>query len=346
MNSRPQRRGIASGGNWIVDQVKILDALPGTGMLASILSIETSTGGAPANVLADLARLGTPFPLSGFGVVGKDPAGQGIVDKFSALGVDVSNIIQASSAATSFTDVMTDQKTGDRAFFHCRGANAIFNPGHVTVDRITSKIFHLGYILLLDSMDQPDPDFGTVAARLLAKLQAAGIKTSVDVVSEEGDRFTTLVPPALKHVDYLILNEVEAGRIVNAKVRDAQGRLVAPALKDAVRKLGTLCGKTLIAVHMPEGVLTRDADGTMACFGSRVLPTGFIKSAVGAGDAFCAGMLYGLHEEWDIARCVELGTATAVASLSEGGASEGVRALEQTVEFASQFPQREPPVVV
>lgn len=346
MSALLHRIGISSGGNWIVDQVKILDALPTPGMLASILSIESSTGGAPANVLADLARLGTSFPLSGYGVVGRDEAGDGIIRKFSELGVDTAGIVRSDAAATSFTDVMTDQKSGDRAFFHCRGANALFAPSHVPVDRITARIFHLGYVLLLDAMDQPDPDFGTVAARLLSSLQAAGIKTSLDVVSEEGDRFPTLVPPALKYVDYLILNEVEAGRTLRARVRDDQGRLVGPALKEVIRKLGSLCGDALIAVHMPEGVIAREPDGTLRSFGSRNLPHGFIKSGVGAGDAFCAGMLYGLHEGWSTERCVELGTATAVASLSESGASEGVKALADTLAFAAQFPLREPPVAV
>ena len=35
----------------------------------------------------------------------------------------------------------------------------------------------------------------------------------VDVVSEDSDRFKTVVTPALQHVDYLIVNEIEAGKI-------------------------------------------------------------------------------------------------------------------------------------
>ena len=51
------RNGITAAGNWIVDRVKQVDCLPRRGMLANIKSMCFSPGGAPANVLNDLARL-------------------------------------------------------------------------------------------------------------------------------------------------------------------------------------------------------------------------------------------------------------------------------------------------
>jgi hypothetical protein len=38
------------------------------------------------------------------------------------------------------------------------------------------KIFHLGYLLLLDSLDMPDDEFGTRSARLLAQMRDQGMK--------------------------------------------------------------------------------------------------------------------------------------------------------------------------
>jgi sugar/nucleoside kinase (ribokinase family) len=54
------RNGITAAGNWIVDRVKQVDCLPRRGMLANIKSMCFSPGGAPANVLNDLARLLPP----------------------------------------------------------------------------------------------------------------------------------------------------------------------------------------------------------------------------------------------------------------------------------------------
>ena len=38
------------------------------------------------------------------------------------------------------------------------------------------KIFHLGYLLLLDSLDMPDDEYGTRSARLLAQMREQGMK--------------------------------------------------------------------------------------------------------------------------------------------------------------------------
>jgi sugar/nucleoside kinase (ribokinase family) len=339
-------RGITAAGNWIVDRVKRVDGLPGRGMLVNIKDQQFSPGGAPANVLNDLARLKAPFPLAGFGVVGNDADGQYLKRVFGELGVDVSGVQMTEAAPTSFTDVMNDEKSGDRVFFHHRGANALFGPRHVPVDRLACRIFHLGYLLLLDTLDQPDPEHGTVAAGLLKRVREAGFLTSVDVVSEESDRFRTLVPPALKHVDYLILNEIEVSRAVGVPVRDGTNRLDGAGLVEAVERLYGFGNMRLVAVHMPEGVYLRDAGGRRWSRGSLTLPDGFIAGAVGAGDAFCAGMLYGLHEGWDMMAMAQLANCCAAASLSAPGASEGVRPLDEVLKLGKRFGERPPPVKV
>ena len=67
-------------------------------------------------------------------------------------------------------------------------------------------------MLLLDRLDLPDPVYGTVAAAVLQRAQEAGFKTSVDLVSEDSDRFAGIVRPALRFCDYCVLNEFEAER--------------------------------------------------------------------------------------------------------------------------------------
>lgn len=340
------RAGITAAGNWIVDRVKRVDGIPARGMLVNIKDQQFSPGGAPVNVLNDLARMKAPFPLAGLGVVGDDEDGQYLLRIFRDLGVDVAGVQTTTAAPTSFTDVMNDETSGDRVFFHHRGANALFGPQHVAVDRLNGRIFHLGYLLLLDTLDQSDPEHGTVAAGLLKRVREAGFLTSVDVVSEESDRFRTLVPPALKHVDYLILNEIEVSRAVGIRVRGEAGKLDGQALIEAVDKLYEFGNMRLVAVHMPEGVYTRDAAGHRGSRGSLKLPEGFIAGAVGAGDAFCAGMLYGLHEGWDVMAMAQLANCCAAASLSAPGASEGVKSLPEVLSLAAQFAERPPPVSV
>src|SRR5271166_2185634 len=105
-NTATSRRGLLAGGNWIVDQVKIIDVYPQPEQLCNIRGQSEGTGGAPYNVLIDLARSGTPFPLGGAGLVGQDPLGERILQTCRQHGIDVSYLGTTAKAATSFTDVM------------------------------------------------------------------------------------------------------------------------------------------------------------------------------------------------------------------------------------------------
>jgi sugar/nucleoside kinase (ribokinase family) len=336
------RSGILAAGNWIVDQVKIIDVYPQRDQLANILSQSEGTGGSPYNVLVDLAKLGAGFPLFGAGLVGKDSLGTQILDDCRKFKIDSKNIGLSAKAPTSYTDVMTEKENGRRTFFHNRGANAFWDGDDLNFSRIKARIFHLGYLLLLDALDAPDGKFGTKAARLLAGAQAAGIKTSVDVVSEDSDRFAKIVTPALKFVDYCVLNEIEAGKTTGFKIRTSDGRLDTVALRHAAGALLQQGVKEVVVIHFPEGGFARTRQGDDFWQPSLKLPAKFIAGTAGAGDAFCAGVLFGLHEGWDLQRCLFTGVCVAAASLSDATCTNGVRPLSACLSLAKKFGVRPP----
>src|SRR5256885_12778124 len=111
-NKNSLRRGILAGGNWIIDQVKLIDLFPQREQLANILSQSQGRGGAPYNVLINLAKLGADFPLIGAGLVGKDGLGQAILDECKKHRIDTRFLRATAEAPTSFTDVMTEQSNG------------------------------------------------------------------------------------------------------------------------------------------------------------------------------------------------------------------------------------------
>src|ERR1041384_7003511 len=179
------RSGVLAGGNWIIDQVKLIDVYPQREQLANIRSqVAYGTGGAPYNVLIDLAKAGVDFPLLAAGLVGKDTFGEQILSDCKKNKIDTKFLKATASADTSYTDVMTEQNGGRRTFFHFPGANALWRGEELDFIKTKARIFHLGYLLLLDALDEPDAKFGTKAARLLSCAQEAGIKTSVDVVRD------------------------------------------------------------------------------------------------------------------------------------------------------------------
>ena len=331
------RSGLLAGGNWIIDLVKMIDVYPQPEQLANIRSQSQGTGGAPYNVLVDLARSGTPFPLFAAGLVGKDALGEHILQTCRENKIDVRHLGTTAKAPTSFTDVMTEQGHGRRTFFHARGANALWRGDDLDFDKIPVRIFHLGYLLLLDALAEPDPRFGTKAARLLARAQAAGVKTCADVVSEDSDRFARIVNPALKHVDYCILNEIEAGKTTGFKIRQPDGPLDTVALRHAAGALLQQGVRELVVVHFPEGAFARTRKGEDFWQSSLKLPPKYIGGTAGAGDAFCAGVLYGLHEDWDLQRCLLTGVCIAAASLSDATCTSGVKSLNTSLALARKL---------
>src|SRR5437899_2747018 len=299
------RAGVLAGGNWIIDQVKIIDVYPQPEKLGNIRSQSQGTGGAPYNVLIDLARSGASFPLFGAGLVGEDDLGRQILEDCRAHGIDTRFIKRTRKAPTSYTDVMTEQGHGRRTFFHARGANALWDAQDLEFSKVRARIFHLGYLLLLDALDLPDAKFGTRAGRLLAAARKAGLKTSLDVVSEDRDRFAKIVNPALQYVDYCILNEHEAGKTTGFSIRQPGGRLDTTALRHAAGALLQQGVQDLVVIHFPEGGFARRRKGEDIWQPSLKLPEKFIRGTAGAGDAFCAGVLMGLHESWALGRCLQ-----------------------------------------
>lgn len=331
------RTGILAGGNWIIDQVKLIDVYPQPEQLANIRSQAQGTGGAPYNVLLGLSRLGVSFPLYAAGLVGKDSLGEQILQDCRSNDIDPRFLKPSPTAPTSYTDVMTEIGHGRRTFFHNRGANALWTGDDIDFNKCKARIFHLGYLLLLDALDAPDKQYGTKAARLLAKAQNAGLKTSVDVVSEDSDRFSKVVTPALKYVDYCILNEIEAGKTTGFRIRQSNGSLDTVALRHTAGALLQSGVRELVVIHFPEGGFARTRKGDDYWQSSLELPPKYIAGTAGAGDAFCAGVLLGLHQGWDLDRCLLTGVCVAASSLADPTCTGGIKPLKTALALARKY---------
>ena len=337
MNSRS---GILSGGNWIVDKLKVIDTYPQQDALANILTQSIGNGGSPFNVLIDLARLGASFPLAGIGLVGADSDGEWISEQCRTHDIDSSQLRVHAEAPTSYTDVMTVRSSGRRTFFHQRGANAFLGPEHFDFTATRAKIFHLGYLLLLDRLDEADAEFGTAAARVLHRAREAGLKTSVDVVSEDSQRFAKVILPALPHVDYCILNEFEIERTTGIPTRP-NGTIDLRAIRAASLQLLEAGVREWVVVHFPEGASALGRDGTFQTCGSLQIPQSEIVSSVGAGDAFAAGVLHGLHEEVPLETALRHGVTAAASCLLGVGTSESIRPLPDCLALETAWKSRE-----
>jgi sugar/nucleoside kinase (ribokinase family) len=337
----PKRSGVLAGGNWIVDQVKMIDVYPQREQLANITGeTVTGTGGSPYNLLVNFAKLGVDFPLSAAGLVGKDSFGQLILDDCKRFKIDTKFLSATADAPTSYTDVMTEVKGGNRTFFHNQGTNAIWDGKGLDFPKTKARFFHLGYLLLMQTLDGTDKKYGTKAAKLLAAAQAAGLKTSIDAVSEDSDRFASVITPALKYTDYCFLNEIEAGKTAGFKIRKDDGKLDTVALRHAAGALLQLGVGELVVIHFPEGGFVRTRKGEDVLQSSLRIPAKDIVGAAGAGDAFCTGMLLGLHEGWELDKCLQTAVCAAAVCLSHASCTGGMKSLRSVQALAKKYKYR------
>lgn len=335
----PTRRGVLAGGNWIVDHLKVIDVWPAQDSLARIHAQASSNGGAPYNLLKNLARIGARYPLTGIGLIGDDADGELIRDDCRAHGVDISRLHTTTAAATSYTDVMTVRANGRRTFFHQVGANARLGPEHFDFSGARERIFLLGYLLLLDTLDAPGADGRPAAADVLRRAREAGLLTCVDCVSENSDRFQTMVAAMLPEVDVLFANDFEAEKLTGLNLGRGAG-LDRAAVEAAARRLLAAGVRSWVVLHFPEGACACSAAGEVCWQGSVRLPAELIKGSAGAGDAFACGVIHGLHEGWPMRRGLELGVACAAASLREVSCSDGVESMEACLALAAAHGHR------
>lgn len=331
------KKGIALAGNMTVDLMYPISGFPKPGELTTITGeMSRSVGGLLCNNTIDLAKLDPNIPLMAIGRVGDDEAGVFAMSKLRPYkNIDLRHI--KTGGTTSFTLVIEDQITRQRSLYTYRGASADLCEADIPWDALDVDILHIGYILLMDGLDAEDPEYGTVMARILREAQKRGIKTSIDVVSEAGDRFPKLVCHAMRYTDYCIINELEAGASTGITLRQADGTLLKEKMPEALRKMKELGVSTWAVIHCPEVAIGLDENNNLVEVPSLKLPEGWIAGAVGAGDAFCSGVLYGAWKELDLKSAIALGTACAACSLSQPGGTEGVRSAEETMKLYAQL---------
>ena len=331
------RKGICCAGNMIVDITYPIETWPKQNELTHITEgIQNSTGGSVCNTITDLARLDPSLPLYASGFAGYDAEGEFVLQEMGKY-PNINLSMVKRDGRTSFTAVMSNNQTKERTFFQHAGANAYYCEEHIDLDALDVDIFHIGYILLLPALDAEDDEYGTKMARLLHNIQKKGIKTSIDVVSETGDRFARLVTPALKYTNYCIINELEAQQTTGVVLRSADGTLHTENMPAALNKLKELGVADWAVIHCPEIGCGIDEKGEYYAVPSLKLPGGWIKGTVGAGDAFCAGVLYAAEMGWPMPEALKMGACAAAASLNAVSASDGVRSVAEVLKLYDRF---------
>ena len=338
------RRGITVAGNILCDLVKTIDSYPAVGMLSGISSVSRSVGGCVPNTAIDLAKIDRTIPLAAAGCVGDDEYGRYVLFQLQRYHIDTGKVLVTDQAPTSFSDVMS-LPTGERTFFHARGANALFSPADLRPAEMQCSMLHIGYILLLDRFDAEDPEYGTAMARFLHDVQKRGIKTSIDVVSDSSGDFPRKVIPALRYCDYVIINEIECCSIWQCSPRREDGQLDVAAIRRAMEQTMDCGVGEKVIVHSKEAGFCLSRDGRFTAVPSLDIPEDLIRGSVGAGDAYCAGCLYGLYQDFSDPELLQFASATAACNLFAENAVDGMRTKEEIRKVMEAYPRKQLPVL-
>ena len=99
------------------------------------------------------------------------------------------------------------------------------------------------------------------ACRFLSRVQDAGIRTSIDVVSDSSGHFAEKVIPALKYTDNAFMNEIEGSGVSGLEVRDADGKLIMENIRRTMEMILSWGIRERVILHCPEAGFCLNSDG-------------------------------------------------------------------------------------
>jgi sugar/nucleoside kinase (ribokinase family) len=335
------RAGFVTGGTWCVDRNKLVEYWPTEDGLVEILSVEQRGGGSACNFAVDIRRLDPAMPVETIGLVGDDDDGRFLLAEADAAGIGRAQLRATADAPTQYTDAYGSRRSGRRTHLYFQGAGALLTPAHFDFAATSGRIFHLGLPGVHRRMDAPWEGAANGWVATLRAARAAGLETSLELASIAPERIADLVRPCLPHLDFLIVNDAEIGALASeATVRD--GATDIAACIRAVQAVAAQGKMRLVAAHFPLGAVAV-AEGRLIRQPSLAVPQEAIVAANGAGDAFAAGTLYGMHQGWRAEDALALGRAAAAASLRGISTTATVESWQACLDLAARWGVRTVP---
>ena len=176
-----------------------------------------------------------------------------------------------------------------------------------------SKVLHVAGASLMPALD------GIPTVELLRFARANGTLTSLDPVVRKGS--ADVILPCLPYLDVFLPNCDESIHITGLHRPEDQLRFYLDA------------GARLVGIKLGE-------KGCLVSNGKDVVRLGIygvpVVDTCGAGDAFVAGFLYGLSQDWGMRRCAIFATATAAFCVRAIGTTTGIPSAKTVLDFMEQ----------
>lgn len=273
--------------------------------LAEDYSLEM--GGSCSIFACQTAKLGLGTAV--VGKVGNDSFGELICKSLKAAGVTLDYINRDDSWKTGITLALN--KVDDRAMLTYNGTIDAVGIDDVSDELLKSvRHLHIGSYFLMKRIQPYYPE-------IIKRHKANGATVSLDTNWDPEEKWDSGIWDIIPHIDIFFPNENEAMAITGENSAEkAIGRL---------RKL------------IPVIAVKKGKDGAAIFAGGKVFNTPAVDvekvDAVGAGDSFDAGFVYGFLSGRSIEECAQLGSITGSLSIRKAGGTRGQPRLEETLKY-------------
>ena len=277
----------------------------GSGSKIDIEHIEFSSGGGGTNTATTFAKQGfKPFYC---GMVGNDLSGDKVIKELKKFGIGTQLIAKTDIRATN-TSVILNPNKEDRTILVYRGASELLGKNDIFWSKLKkAKWFYLATLSgLLADLTEDILNF------------AYDNKIKVAFNPGSSQLSSSLIKKIIKKVDILILNQEEASLLTGISFKKE---------KEIFKRIDDICPGI--------AVMTKGGDGVVVSDGKYLYKAGVLKAKIvdrtGAGDSFGSGFVSGFIKKNSIEYAIQLGTANAIACISECGAKN--RLLDKDEKF-------------
>lgn len=265
-----------------------------------IEEMQIATGGGGTNTASTFALQGLKTAFCG--KVGKDRAGEAVLEDLKKFGVDIRLCQKDASQPTAFSAILSVPRT-ERTVLIYRGACHFMKVEDLPFKKIKqSKWFYIAPL---------SGDSAYIFEPLVRTAKDNKIKVAANLSNTQIKLGMEVLRPILAQVDILILNYEEASLLLGSSIREE---------KLMLRNLQALNDGIVVA--------TKGEEGSMVFDGKNFFEAGvpLVKSVekTGAGDAYAGGFVAGLLQKNEIEYAIQLATANATACIQAVGAKNGL----------------------
>ena len=281
--------------------------IPKGGDLAYIDELRLTVAGTAGGTIIDCAKLG--LSTLAVGAVGDDEKADFVVSVLEKFGADTAGFERIKGVPTSST-ILNIRPNGERPALHLRGACDYFMPPNKEkLDIFDCKVFHLGGTGLLKKLD------GSVSVELLKDAKENGCITTWDLIGAT-ESTIDIVKPLLPHIDYFM-----------------------PSIEEASIMCGLDDPKDIAKYYLDNGVtncvLTMGGEGSLFVNKDETIKTPAfdinVVDTTGCGDAFDAGMITSLINDFDLEKSLKFATTTSGLVATGLGSDAGIIDFDDTI---------------